>query len=414
MKKQILYILLIFISIQINAQLIQIPSGTTNNINSIRFHDGQVFFLGNNYLAKTYDYGDNLIQLNAPNQLPFTYALNVLDTNNLYLISAYHYPVNIYQIMHSSDGGINWSILFDTTGTPINDLKVNDNGNMIGVGNFGNIFKSTNGQNWSLAYVSSITTIWECESFSDSTFFIGGFNYAAYSTDLGVHWTSQYFNQSHCSEIKILNKDTLYMSSYYWNGWESFFSKSINGGFSWTTNSLCIGIGIFDIYFNNNSQGFAVGYNYIDSLGIILETYDSGNTWTTYTTTYNSEFYDIEVISDSIIFIVGTNGIILKSEMSYFGVNENNFSNKKPFNVYIFPNSATNSSIISISLPHSQEISLELYDTQGKLVKLITNGNVSEGKHQYNVSLTDISEGVYFYRIVTENVSYSKKLIVIK
>lgn len=79
-----------------------------------------------------------------------------------------------------------------------------------------------------------------------------------------------------------------------------------------------------------------------------------------------------------------------------------------------FPNPAINSSIVSISLPHSQEISLELFDAQGKLVKLITNEKVSEGTHQYNVSLLNISEGVYFYKLVTENASYSKKLVVIK
>ena len=79
-----------------------------------------------------------------------------------------------------------------------------------------------------------------------------------------------------------------------------------------------------------------------------------------------------------------------------------------------FPNPASNSSTINVLLPHSQEISLELYDAQGKLVKLITNGKVSKGTHQYNVSLTNISEGVYFYRLVTEKAIYSKKLVVIK
>ncbi|MHB8260872.1 MAG: S8 family serine peptidase [Bacteroidia bacterium] len=94
------------------------------------------------------------------------------------------------------------------------------------------------------------------------------------------------------------------------------------------------------------------------------------------------------------------------------GINEVNNNNSSLMAVY--PNPANNSSMITVSLTRSQQVSLELYDTQGSLIKTVIKGNVSEGKNQYQVSLSDIADGVYFYRLITEDGICEKKLIVIK
>jgi hypothetical protein len=50
-----------------------------------------------------------------------------------------------------------------------------------------------------------------------------------------------------------------------------------------------------------------------------------------------------------------------------------------------------NSATVNVRLPSTQEISLELYDMQGKLIKNIFKGKELEGAHKYEVSLSDVS-----------------------
>ncbi|HEX7413430.1 MAG TPA: S8/S53 family peptidase, partial [Bacteroidia bacterium] len=80
----------------------------------------------------------------------------------------------------------------------------------------------------------------------------------------------------------------------------------------------------------------------------------------------------------------------------------------------LYPNPANNSTTVNVTLSSPQKISLEVYDVQGRLVKNVANERISEGLHQYPISLGDISGGVYYVRLVTETSTYGKKLIVTK
>lgn len=79
-----------------------------------------------------------------------------------------------------------------------------------------------------------------------------------------------------------------------------------------------------------------------------------------------------------------------------------------------FPNPASNTVNFNITLSSSQQISLELFDAQGKFVKQIANENMPTGTQQYTLSLSEFSEGIYYYRLITDEASYSKKLVIIK
>jgi len=75
----------------------------------------------------------------------------------------------------------------------------------------------------------------------------------------------------------------------------------------------------------------------------------------------------------------------------------------------IYPNPANNSTTVSIALSTPQETSLEIYDMQGRLVKTIAKERVSEGNHQYAISLSDITTGVYIVKVMSsQGVSVGK------
>ncbi len=405
MKKTVTtFIMLLLLSELGFSQFVQISSGTTSDINSIGYSDGRLFFLGHNYLSISDDLGSSINQLNIPVNLPYNYGLNVLDTSNLYLISGYHNPNYQYEIIHSSDGGNNWAVLFDTIGTPIHDLTVNENGNLLAVGNFGNIFKSQDGNNWTVSNANNITTIWKCVSLSDSSYAIGGFQYSGFSEDYGNTWNTSYFNQSHTSSIIPLSIDTIYMSSYFWNGWESFFSKSIDGGNTWISNSIGTGIGVFDMSFESSTHGYAVGakYDYPDTLGILMKTNDGGASWITYTTDYNSEFLSVKKIDDQ-LFISGTNGIILKTDL--LSLSTQDISNYDSFNIDVYPNPVFKNSPVIVRVNKSGNYKIEVLDIAGR--RIIDKEFNSEIEIQVGTA------GVHLIRITDDqSVSMTKKLII--
>lgn len=388
------------------SQFVQIQSGTTLDINSIGFSNGKLFFLGHNYLSMSDDLGNSISQLNVPVNLPYNYGLNVLDTSNLYIVSGDHNPNFQYEIMHSSDGGVTWTVLYDTIGTPIHDLTVSENGSLLAVGNFGNIFKSQDGINWTVSDANNITTIWKCVSLSDSSFVIGGFEYSGLSEDFGNSWNTSYFNQSHASSILPLSTDTIYMSSYFWNGWESFFSKSTDGGNTWISNSIGTGIGVFDMFFESSMHGYAVGakYDFSDTLGILMETTDGGDTWTTYTTNYDSELLSVKKVADQ-LFITGTNGIILKTDLLTLSTQD--LAKDDSYNINVYPNPAQRNSsvVVKSNIPGDCEIQ----------VLNIAGQTILENDFNTEIELQLKIEGVYLIRISdNQSLNITKKLIIKK
>lgn len=407
MKKTITTLIILLLLSEMGfSQFVQIPSGTTSDINSIGYSNGKLFFLGHNYLSTSEDLGNSITQLNIPVNLPYNYGLNVLDTSNLYLVSGDHNPNYQYEIIHSLDGGMNWTILYDTIGTPIHDLTVSENGSLLAVGNFGNIFKSQDGSNWTVSNANNITTIWKCVSLSDSSYAIGGFQYSGLSEDYGNTWNTSYFNQSHSSSIIPVSLDTIYMSSYFWNSWESFFSKSIDGGNIWTTSSIGTGIGVFDMSFESSAHGFAVGaeYNYPDTIGIIMETIDGGDTWTTFTTNYNCEFLSVQKLDDN-LFVTGTNGIILKTDL--LALSTQDLAKDDSYNINVYPNPALRNSSVVVKSNIPGDCKIQVLDIAGR--KIMENDFNTEIELQLNIA------GVYLIRISdNQSLNITKKLIIKK
>jgi hypothetical protein len=74
---------------------------------------------------------------------------------------------------------------------------------------------------------------------------------------------------------------------------------------------------------------------------------------------------------------------------------------------------------IEFGLPSAQTIALEVYDVSGRLVSTLASGTYSAGYHSAVWRGTDdhgteVSTGVYFYRLVTEEKVLTKKMLMLK
>jgi hypothetical protein len=77
------------------------------------------------------------------------------------------------------------------------------------------------------------------------------------------------------------------------------------------------------------------------------------------------------------------------------------------------PNPANGSTTIKYDLAKSAVVSISFYDVTGKKVKEITEGEKTVGNYQTNVNISDLSKGVYFYKLKTSNgVELTKKMII--
>ena len=78
----------------------------------------------------------------------------------------------------------------------------------------------------------------------------------------------------------------------------------------------------------------------------------------------------------------------------------------------IYPNPASEMTIVNFELKESSHVILDVYDLQGKKVESILNQKLSEGQHTINWNVSSIASGVYFVTFQVGEYKTSRKLIV--
>ncbi len=79
-----------------------------------------------------------------------------------------------------------------------------------------------------------------------------------------------------------------------------------------------------------------------------------------------------------------------------------------------YPNPFNPTTKITFGLPQQSEISLSVYNTIGEKVAELVNGELSAGTHTFNFDASNLSSGIYFYRLETSENVITKKMMFIK
>jgi flagellar hook assembly protein FlgD len=84
-----------------------------------------------------------------------------------------------------------------------------------------------------------------------------------------------------------------------------------------------------------------------------------------------------------------------------------------------YPNPFNPSTFISYDIPISSNVSLNIYDMRGRMVKHLVRQNQDPGRylvkwHGNDNSGNNVSAGVYIYRLNTGNNVFSQKMILMK
>lgn len=78
------------------------------------------------------------------------------------------------------------------------------------------------------------------------------------------------------------------------------------------------------------------------------------------------------------------------------------------------PNPANTKAKFTYTVPVATKVTINMYDGTGKIVKVIEEGQVSEGSHEVVMNLQDLSSGVYRYSLNAMGKSVTKSVTVVK
>jgi C1A family cysteine protease len=79
-----------------------------------------------------------------------------------------------------------------------------------------------------------------------------------------------------------------------------------------------------------------------------------------------------------------------------------------------YPNPFNPSTEIKFSIPQTTKVTLKVFDIMGREVVTLIDEQLEAGKHALVFSAANLSSGVYYYTIITENFIQTKKMILVK
>jgi len=91
--------------------------------------------------------------------------------------------------------------------------------------------------------------------------------------------------------------------------------------------------------------------------------------------------------------------------------------NDKPVeyaSVSAYPNPATGTSFIDVTLVQGMNADLSVYDIAGRLVATLHHGELKAGEHRFQFNLAGLDAGVYTYKLTTDKGVISRRLVVTK
>jgi len=341
MYKSILFAIIIFtLPLNLLSQsnwfwLDPLPTGAT--LNSVDFIDRNTGYTCGKagVITKTTNGGINWTLLGqiTVNQL---YDIECLNANTCIAVGENGL------IFKTTNGGINWDNIPSGTTTVFNEINFPNlnTGYICGFG--GVVYKTTNqGNSWAQIQSGLSTTLYSISFYDVNYGAAGGFNTVFTTTNGGVNWTSHplgsFFDVFQTVNYVSANEIYALLST------ENTVFKTTNSGMSWTPYI----IGVFDpsdlersMVFKDSQTGFIT-----TQFGDIGKSTNGGVNWfldTTFAPEYNdvNVFWDINIVDTSIIYSVGSGGMIVHSTNAG-AVWEKQIGNIKTYRDVFFTNANT-------------------------------------------------------------------------
>ena len=383
---------------------------TTGNVISMVLMNNNILAATLNGLYKSSNQGTNWTLIN-PAGLTSSSVNILFKKDNTSIVYAGTSDSGIYA---STNFGSNWKHS-SLNAEGVSSISVSGTYIYAGTKSNGVYVSSNNGNSWTLSSLGNLKVTALASK--------GKYVYAGWrnshgkphggiyvSTDRGLNWTACTMHDAPVNSIGIFDNDvviaasdSVYLSKNFGKKWNSVISDVIIG----TPSSLVV-MGYGDVYVAN-SNGVAGSYDY-------------GKTW---------ELVSYGLLNTNCRVITGNENLLLVSP-PFFGVwklpiaknslvlsgLKNNSQSSSYLVLQNYPNPFNPTTNITFTIPknYTGAVSLIIYDVAGKKVssyiKQASEGN--NGKFDITFNGSELSSGIYFYKLIAGNYSDIKKMMLIK
>ncbi len=79
-----------------------------------------------------------------------------------------------------------------------------------------------------------------------------------------------------------------------------------------------------------------------------------------------------------------------------------------------YPNPFNPATMIKFNIPEATNVSLKIYDVLGNEIATLLNEEKNKGSYEVNFNATNLSSGIYFYKLEAGNFVQTRKMILMK
>jgi len=384
-------IVLLIFSSSIKAQWVKCGGFSNEDVRCLITHDDNIY-------AGTIDKG---IYVSSDNGTIWTRT----SLNNLTLWAFVSVGNTLYAgtdgsgVFVSTNNGISWA---QTSLNNKHVLSLTNIGENIFAGTVSGVYFSTNsGTSWTLTslgnkQILALTTL-------GNNLYAGVAHEGIYmSTNMGINWEKTSFPGDAWSFAKI---DNILFAGGFYGG----VFLSINEGTSWSQITLD-GTTVYSMA-ASGSNVFAGTYQ----KGIFLSK-NNGVDWNEINQGLPAGITVKAIqVKDGFVYAGTEQGVYRRLMTEITGVE--NISSEVPEKYSLhqnYPNPFNPSTIISYSIPTKSVVSLKIYDLLGKEITTLVNREHEAGVFQTKFDATELSSGIYFYKLNTNHYSETKKMTLIK
>jgi len=394
---------------------------TRNVLNDVKFINRDTIFIVGDHgkIYRTTNQGDNWTSFTA-NSGQMLYKMFFLNPDTGYAVGRYG------TVLKTTNCGNEWINL----NTPLNEFFLLDvffvnaktgfiSASEGGFTSTGKIYRTTNsGENWYILNMPYDMRYFFIRFFNGNTGFTSTWeDRILRTTDYGDSWSQMNTPQTPYVKLDIcfINNLTGFTVGSY-----GYVYKTIDGGNNWQELTRLNQSGLYSIKFINQLTGFVTsGGGIFGGYGEIFYTSNGGLNWTGQYIPFgmwNEILHSVDFYNDSIGFVVGDSGIVLKTTTGGLVFTKPN-QTSVPVEYFLgqnYPNPFNSTTTIEFKIIKLSDVKLVIYDILGREVKTLFNRKLKQGTYEVSWNGTNYPSGVYFYSLTTGDFIKTKKMLLIK
>jgi hypothetical protein len=169
------------------------------------------------------------------------------------------------------------------------------------------------------------------------------------------------------------------------------------------------------VSFTDANNGTATG-----DVGTILRTTNSGATWVAQSSGTTALLYGVSFTDAKNGTAVGAGGTILRTTNGGWttSIDERDIADAHLPSSFLleqnYPNPFNPTTVIKYQLPANNFVTLKVYDIFGRELQTLVHERKNAGTHTVTFNAAGLPSGVYFCRMLTDDFSQTRRLLLLK